>query len=518
MNSDEFKKELNKEPHQMTPDERFEQAKMLVEFDNKYQKGQQFIIDNQDKVCGRYYCAQGYFLVASAICDHFGIEYFKNENGKTEYIDAYPIIKKYIETNPKKAVEIWAWVLNEFGSCFDYDFFPYQDYHTLKFLDDKNYLDIVKRFDKWGDAFLKEVMNECDNSNSFLSMVVNNGTVNYEIIYVLAPAIHYKKYLLCKAVIDAVVKLDKKDKLKKECIVSILKRTSLLLAKYESLEDFDFLINSLIPDAVEKFNIENEDITPFANQRKKKLKAKFDAIEKKKLEEIKRKETAEKELKNKEEYEVLRKKKIKRVKIFAVVIILLFVFGKIHSTVMPKVLVKSDIVKLFEEYGAEDVDISFNLKDDRTYITAEIDKLPMLNESNVSELNIQLSEVCNKHSTDKYEFKISNVEVKQKIKDGIYFDTEYSFDRKFETTTEETTTEYYRSYDYGGMNKEAVDSAKEWAENRTTTKYRKRSYSKTTAKDRYNAKKYGNAEDFYDDNYDDFDSYEDAEDYYNDYD
>lgn len=34
MNSEEFKKELNKEPCQMTPDERFEQAKMFVKFDN----------------------------------------------------------------------------------------------------------------------------------------------------------------------------------------------------------------------------------------------------------------------------------------------------------------------------------------------------------------------------------------------------------------------------------------------------------------------------------------------------
>lgn len=67
-----------------------------------------------------------------------------------------------------------------------------------------------------------------------------------------------------------------------------------MLAKYECLEDFDFLIDTLIPDAVKKFNIENENITPFANQRKQKLKAKFDAIEKKKQYELKRKEAAKK--------------------------------------------------------------------------------------------------------------------------------------------------------------------------------------------------------------------------------
>ena len=70
----------------------------------------------------------------------------------------------------------------------------------------------------------------------------------------------------------------------------------------------------------------------------------------------------------------------------------------------------------------------------------------------------------------------------------------------------------------GNYKDHSLHSAKEWANSRTTTKYRKRSYSKTTSKDRYNAKKYGNAEDFYDDNYYDFDSYEDAEDYYDDHD
>lgn len=104
------------------------------------------------------------------------------------------------------------------------------------------------------------------------------------------------------------------------------------------------------------------------------------------------------------------------------------------------------------------------------------------------------------------------------MNDGIYFDTEHSYDRKFETTTKATTAQYYDSYNSGGINQDAVVSAKEWANSRTTTKYRKRSYSKTTSKDRYNAKKYGNAEDFYDDNYYDFDSYEDAEDYYDDHD
>lgn len=60
-----------------------------------------------------------------------------------------------------------------------------------------------------------------------------------------------------------------------------------MLAKYECLDDFDFLINALIPDAINKFNIENEDITAFATERKRKLKAKLDAIEKKKQDEQK---------------------------------------------------------------------------------------------------------------------------------------------------------------------------------------------------------------------------------------
>lgn len=42
----------------------------------------------------------------------------------------------------------------------------------------------------------------------------------------------------------------------------------------------------------------------------------------------------------------------------------------------------------------------------------------------------------------------------------------------------------------------------------------KSTYNSSKSDDPYNAKDYGDAEDFYDDNYDDFDGYEDAEDYY----
>lgn len=42
----------------------------------------------------------------------------------------------------------------------------------------------------------------------------------------------------------------------------------------------------------------------------------------------------------------------------------------------------------------------------------------------------------------------------------------------------------------------------------------KSTYNSNKSDDPYNAKDYSDAEDFYDDNYDDFDGYEDAEDYY----
>lgn len=54
--------------------------------------------------------------------------------------------------------------------------------------------------------------------------------------------------------------------------------------------------------------------------------------------------------------------------------------------------------------------------------------------------------------------------------------------------------------------------------NNTSTSYKsntgKSTYNSNKADDPYNAKDYSDAEDFYDDNYDDFDGYEDAEDYY----
>ncbi|MDD6568890.1 MAG: hypothetical protein PUF01_08665 [Eubacteriales bacterium] len=105
---------------------------------------------------------------------------------------------------------------------------------------------------------------------------------------------------------------------------------------------------------------------------------------------------------------------------------MLFIFGKIHSTVMPKVLVKSDIVKVFKEYGAEDVDVSLTFDEERYdkkhyKVSAKIDKLPKLSTSNYDKLNTKMYEACDKRSTGKYEFKISNVEVKQKNKRRYIF-------------------------------------------------------------------------------------------------
>ncbi len=56
----------------------------------------------------------------------------------------------------------------------------------------------------------------------------------------------------------------------------------------------------------------------------------------------------------------------------------------------------------------------------------------------------------------------------------------------------------------------------------TTYSYNSRKSYKSPAKsysdyDEYDAKKYSDAEDFYDDHYEDFDDYEDAENYYDDY-
>ena len=537
MTHEEYEKQLKMEPYTMTPDERLEQAKMLVKFKNQYQAGQRFIIDNQDKICGRYYCAGGFFLIASAICDRFDVNYCKNIYHETEYIDPYVVIKYYSDIYPETAVKMWAWAINEFGSYFDYDFMPFVSFEDKKRLNARLYEDIVSQFCKLNSDFLKAVMDECDNSNSFLSVIVESDKKYNSIVYILSLAIKNKKYLLCKAIFEQISKLVIDDETKKDYVTFTLEKATKMMADYESMEALDLIIDALIPDAKSKFKIENDDIISFAKEKRAKLQAKFDAIEeqkrkeeerkkleeqrkiereeKKKLEEQRKKENEENELKRQKEVDEWWKKQKRKAIICVAVVVLIFILGKISSIVVPKALVKNDIVKVYEEYGAENVDISFDLKANNTYcITAKIDKLPKLSNSNVDEINTKIRTVCYERSTSKCKFEISDVEVEEKISDGIYFDTDtiYSSNRKFETTTEATTTKHYNYNTGGGINYDAIKDAQ------GTTKYRKRYYNTTTKKDRYNAKKYGNAEDFYDDNYDDFDSYEDAEDYYDDYD
>lgn len=523
MTFEEYEKQLKMEPYNMTPDERLEQAKMFVKFNNLYQAGQRFIIENQNKVCGRYYCAGGFFLIASAICDKFDVNYCINVYNEIEYIDPYVVIKYYSSVYPEIAVEMWAWAIKEFGSYFDYDFIPFVSFEDKKRLDARLYEDIVSQFCKLNDSFLKAVMAECDNSNDFLSMIVESDKNYNSIFYILALAIKNKKYLLCKAIFEEISKLSIDDETKKNYVTFTLEKTAKKIAYSESMEEHDFFVDILIADVLNKFDIKNDSIIAFANEKRANLQAKLDAIkekklreeEKEKLEEQKRKEEEENELKHQQEMDEWWKKQKRKVIICVAVFLAIFILGKINSIVVPKVLVKKDIVKVYEEYGADDVDISFDLKGNITYsINAKIDKLPKLSNSNVDEINTKIRNVCYKRSTSKCEFEISNVEVEEEIYDGIYFDTDtiYSSNREFETTTEATTTRYHNYDSGGGINYDAIKDAQ------GTTKYHKRYYNTTTKKDRYNAKKYGNAEDFYDDNYDDFDSYEDAEDCYDDYD
>lgn len=85
----------------------------------------------------------------------------------------------------------------------------------------------------------------------------------------------------------------------------------------------------------------------------------------------------------------------------------------------------------------------------------------------------------------------------------------------------------YNSKSYGGVSSSysTYNSADSYSSSsdtpvssapKTYSSYRNSSAGKTSS-DRYGAKNYSNAEDFYDDNYDDFFDYYDAENYYNDY-
>ncbi len=451
MTHEEYEKQLKMEPYTMTPDERLEQAKMLVKFKNQYQAGQRFIIDNQDKICGRYYCAGGFFLIASAICDRFDVNYCKNIYHETEYIDPYVVIKYYSDIYPETAVKMWAWAINEFGSYFDYDFMPFVSFEDKKRLNARLYEDIVSQFCKLNDDFLKAVMDECDNSNSFLSVIVESDKKYNSIVYILSLAIKNKKYLLCKAIFEQISKLVIDDETKKDYVTFTLEKATKMMADYESMEALDLIIDALIPDAKSKFKIENDDIISFAKEKRAKLQAKFDAIEEQKRKEEKRKKLEAEKKKAQEEEERLKKEQAER-----------------ENTV-------SQPEKKQEISNAK-----------AAFITVSVV---------VALLTVAVL------------FYMANPYIGNSESETTIYSTT-------QTTTKATTTTQYYDNDYygGGINYDAIKDAQ------GTTKYHKRYYNTTTKKDRYNAKKYGNAEDFYDDNYDDFDSYEDAEDYYDDYD
>ena len=71
------------------------------------------------------------------------------------------------------------------------------------------------------------------------------------------------------------------------------------------------------------------------------------------------------------------------------------------------------------------------------------------------------------------------------------------------------------SSSYGSTYSNGNSGSQQTSSYYTPSKSYKSSNSKNTKSDPYNAKDYSNEEDFYDDHYDDFFDYYDAEDYYN---
>lgn len=93
-----------------------------------------------------------------------------------------------------------------------------------------------------------------------------------------------------------------------------------------------------------------------------------------------------------------------------------------------------------------------------------------------------------------------NADAKEKVKE-----------EETSTTTTTTTAKYnYDDFDFDDDDDDYVYTTKKKYYKWTTKRTKK--YD-----DPYDAKDYANEEDFYDDHYDDFFSYEDAEDYYNEY-
>lgn len=194
--------------------------------------------------------------------------------------------------------------------------------------------------------------------------------------------------------------------------------------------------------------------------------------------------------------------------IFIVSVIVISMSIVIGNVLIRNYRITNELTAIAESYGLKDIKISIGGKiPDYDFYEVTVDS------SNLESLSYsQMYSLANRmHADDAYVSKYtSNGDAFE-----IFPSTKSIYKNGYEIHDDYWNSDSYKDAQKNDKNKSNYSSSKNSSSSYSFTPYR--SPSKDDEDDPYNAKDYSNEEDFYYDHYDDFFDYEEAEDYYNEY-
>lgn len=193
---------------------------------------------------------------------------------------------------------------------------------------------------------------------------------------------------------------------------------------------------------------------------------------------------------------------------FIVSVIVISMSIVIGNVLIRNYRITNELTAIAESYGLKDIKISIGGKiPDYDFYEVTVDS------SNLESLSYsQMYSLANRmHADDAYVSKYtSNGDSFE-----IFPSTKSIYKNGYEIHDDYWNSDSYKDAQKNDKNKSNYSSSKNSSSSYSFTPYR--SPSKDDEDDPYNAKDYSNEEDFYYDHYDDFFDYEEAEDYYNEY-
>ena len=194
--------------------------------------------------------------------------------------------------------------------------------------------------------------------------------------------------------------------------------------------------------------------------------------------------------------------------IFIVSVLVISMSIVIGNVLIRNYRITNELTAIAESYGLKDIKISIGGKiPDYDFYEVTVDS------SNLESLSYsQMYSLANRmHADDAYVSKYtSNGDSFE-----IFPSTKSIYKNGYEIHDDYWNSDSYKDAQKNDKDKSNYSSAKNSSSSYSFTPYR--SPSKDDEDDPYNAKDYSNEEDFYYDHYDDFFDYEEAEDYYNEY-